>query len=202
MGNGTASSQAIASIPVLGDLVHNWGWLLAQGILLVVLGTIGLGMTIWLTLASVFIFGVFLVIGGGVQIFQTFKCKGWESILWHALIAVLYVLAGLNIMADPLAASTLFTLLLAGALVGIGVVRLIMAFQLRGVKNWGWPLIGGIAAMVLGFMILARWPVSGLWVIGLFVAIEMIFSGWSYIFIALGAKEMGKQTAGATRSSG
>jgi uncharacterized membrane protein HdeD (DUF308 family) len=159
-------------------------------------------MTIWLTLASVFIFGVFLVIGGGVQIFQTFKCKGWESILWHALIAVLYVLAGLNIMADPLAASTLFTLLLAGALVGIGVVRLIMAFQLRGVKNWGWPLIGGIAAMVLGFMILARWPVSGLWVIGLFVAIEMIFSGWSYIFIALGAKEMGKQTAGATRSSG
>jgi len=202
MGNGTASSQAIASIPVLGDLIHNWGWLLAQGILLVVLGTIGLGMTIWLTLASVFIFGVFLVIGGGVQIFQTFKCKGWESILWHALIAVLYVLAGLNIMADPLAASTLFTLLLAGALVGIGVVRLIMAFQLRGVKNWGWPLIGGIAAMVLGFMILARWPVSGLWVIGLFVAIEMIFSGWSYIFIALGAKEMGKQTAGATQPSG
>ncbi len=192
MSNGTASSQAMAPIPVLGDLVHNWGWLLAQGILLVVLGTIGLGMTIWLTLATVFIFGVFLIIGGGVQIFQTFKCKGWESILWHALIAVLYVLAGLSIMADPLAASTLFTLFLAGALMGIGVVRLIMAFQLRGVKNWGWPLIGGIAAIFLGVMILARWPVSGLWVIGLFVAIEMIFGGWSYIFIALGAKEMGK----------
>jgi uncharacterized membrane protein HdeD (DUF308 family) len=195
MSNGTASSPAMAPIPVLGDLVHNWGWLLAQGILLVVLGTIGLGMTIWLTLASVFIFGVFLVIGGGVQIFQTFKCKGWESILWHGLIAVLYVLAGLSIMADPLAASTLITLLLAGALVGIGVVRLIMAFRLRGVKNWGWPLIGGIAAIVLGFMILARWPVSGFWVIGLFVAIEMIFGGWSYIFIALAAKEVGRKNA-------
>jgi uncharacterized membrane protein HdeD (DUF308 family) len=195
MSNGTALPQATAPVPVLGDLIHNWGWLLAQGILLVVLGTIGLGMTIWLTLASVFIFGVFLVIGGGVQIFQTFKCKGWGSILWHGLIAVLYVLAGLSIMTDPLAASTLFTLLLAGALVGIGVVRLIMAFQLRGVKNWGWPLIGGIAAIALGFMILARWPVSGLWVIGLFVAIEMIFGGWSYIFIALGAKEFGRQNA-------
>jgi uncharacterized membrane protein HdeD (DUF308 family) len=193
MTNDTASSEAMAPIPVLGDLIHNWGWLLAQGILLVVLGTVGLGLTFLLTLATVFIFGVFLVIGGGVQIFQTFKCKGWGSILWHVLIAVLYVLAGLSIMADPLAASTLFTLLLAGALVGIGVVRLIMAFQLRGVKNWGWPLIGGLAAIVLGFMILARWPVSGLWVIGLFVAIEMIFSGWSYIFIALGAREMGKQ---------
>jgi uncharacterized membrane protein HdeD (DUF308 family) len=195
MTDGIASSQAMAPIPVLGDLIHNWGWLLAQGILLVVLGTVGLGLTFFLTLATVFIFGVFLVIGGGVQIFQTFTCTGWRSVLWHGLIAVLYVLAGLSIMADPLAASTLFTLLLAGALVGIGIVRLIMAFQLRGLKNWGWPLIGGIAAIVLGFMILARWPVSGFWVIGLFVAIEMIFSGWSYIFIALGAREMGKQNA-------
>ena len=194
MSNGTASSPAMVPAAVLGDLVHNWGWLLAQGILLVVLGTIGLGMTFWLTLATVFIFGVFLVIGGGVQLFQTFKCRGWGSILWHGLIAILYVLAGLSIIADPLAASTLFTLLLAGALIGIGVVRLIMAFQLRGLKNWVWPLIGGIAAIVLGFMILARWPVSGFWVIGLFVAIEMIFSGWSYIFIALGAREMGRKT--------
>jgi uncharacterized membrane protein HdeD (DUF308 family) len=191
MSNGTASSRAIT--PALGDLVHNWGWLLAQGLLLVTLGTIGLGMTLWLTLATVFIFGVFMVIGGGVQLFQALKCKGWESILWHVLIAILYVLAGFVIMGDPLLASTLFTLLIAGALMGIGVMRLIMAFQMRGVKNWFWPLIGGLAAIVLGFMILGRWPVTGLWVIGLFVAIEMIFSGWSYIFIALGARELGKQ---------
>jgi uncharacterized membrane protein HdeD (DUF308 family) len=81
---------------------------------------------------------------------------------------------------------------------GIGVLRLIMAFQLRAMKNWGWPLIGGIAAIVLGLMILAQWPVSGLWVIGLFVAIEMIFSGWSYIFISLGARELAQKTAPAS----
>jgi uncharacterized membrane protein HdeD (DUF308 family) len=195
MSNGTVASPAMAPLPVLGDLVHNWGWLLAQGILLVALGTIGLGLSFLLTLATVFIFGVFLVIGGGVQIFQTFKCRGWGSILWHALIAVLYVLAGLSVMANPLAASTLLTLLLAGALVGIGVMRLIIAFQARGVRNWGWTLIGGIAAMFLGFMILGQWPVSGFWVIGLFVAIEMIFSGWSYIIIALGARQIGKHIA-------
>ena len=63
------------------------------------------------------------------------------------------------------------------------------------IHNWGWPLIGGIAAIFLGFMILARWPISGLWVIGLFVAIELILSGWSYIFIALAVKEVGRQNA-------
>ena len=126
MSHSTAPARAVVPIPLVGDLVHNWGWLLAQGILLVVLGTIGLGIIIWLTLASIFIFGVFLFIGGGVQILQTFKCRGWESILWYGLIAVLYVVAGFSIMADPLAASLLFTLLLAGALVGIGIVRLIL----------------------------------------------------------------------------
>jgi uncharacterized membrane protein HdeD (DUF308 family) len=198
MTNGVTTSQTLVPAPVLGELIHNWGWLLAQGILLVVLGTIGLGLTFWLTLATVFIFGVLLLIGGGVQIFQAFKCRGWQSVLWHVLIAILYVLAGLLIMGEPLLASTFFTLLLAGALMGIGLVRLIMAFQFRGFKNWFWPLIGGFAAIILGFMILARWPVSGLWVIGLFVAIEMIFSGWTYIIIALGARELGKHNAGPT----
>ena len=139
MSHSTAPAQAVVPIPMVEDLVHNWGWLLGQGILRVVRGTIGLGIIIWLTLASVFIFGVFLVIGGGVQIFQTFKCRGWKSILWHGLIAVFYVLAGISIMADPLAASTLFTLLLAGAFVGIGVTRLIIAFQPRGPKTGSGP---------------------------------------------------------------
>jgi uncharacterized membrane protein HdeD (DUF308 family) len=198
MTNGAITSQALVQAPVLGELVHNWGWLLAQGILLVVLGTIGLGLTFWLTLATVFIFGVLLLIGGGVQIFQAFKCRGWQSVLWHVLIAILYVLAGLLIMSQPLLASTFFTLLLAWVLIGIGVLRLIMAFQFRGASNWFWPLMGGIAAIVLGVIIMTRWPVSGLWVIGLFVAIEMIFSGWTYIVIALGARELGKQNAGPT----
>ncbi|MFA4902113.1 MAG: HdeD family acid-resistance protein [Desulfobaccales bacterium] len=195
MTNDRASLQALVPAEVLGDLIHNWGWLLAQGILLVVLGTIGLGMTFWLTLGTVLIFGVFLVIGGGVQLFQAFKCRGWQSILWHVVIGILYVLAGVIIFGNPLMASTMLTLLLGGVLIGVGIVRLVMAFQHRGLKNWVWPLIGGIAAIVLGFMILAQWPISGFWVIGLFVAIEMIFSGWSYIIIALGAREMGKQHA-------
>jgi uncharacterized membrane protein HdeD (DUF308 family) len=197
MTNGTASLQAMVPAEVLGDLVHNWGWLLAQGILLVVLGTIGLSLTFWLTLATVFIFGIFLVIGGVVQLFQAFKCRGWQSILWHVIIGILYVLAGVIIFGNPVMASTVLTLLLGGVLIGIGIMRLVMALQHRGFKNWVWPLIGGIAAILLGLMILAQWPISGLWVIGLFVAIEMIFSGWSYIIIALGARQMGQAHAPA-----
>jgi uncharacterized membrane protein HdeD (DUF308 family) len=195
MSTDTASMEALIPPQVLGDLIHNWGWLLALGILLIVLGTIGLGLTFWLTLATVFVFGIFLLIGGLVQLLHTFKCRGWQSILWQVIMGILYVLAGLIIIDDPLMASTLLTLLLGGVLLGIGIVRIVIALQHRDFKNWVWPLIGGLAAVILGILILVHWPISGFWVIGLFVAIEMIFSGWSYIIIALAARQMGKENA-------
>jgi uncharacterized membrane protein HdeD (DUF308 family) len=197
MSTDPTSLEAMVPYPALGDLIHNWGWLLALGLLLIVLGTIGLGMTFWLTLATVFIFGVFLVIGGVVQMVHAFKCRGWQSIIWQVIIGILYILAGLIIMDDPIMASTLLTLLLGGALLGIGIARIVIALQHRDLKNWGWPLIGGIAAVILGILILVHWPISGFWIIGLFVAIEMIFSGWSYIIIALGARELAHKQAAA-----
>ena len=76
------TQSTVASLPhprLFGELRRHWRWLLAVGILSVVLGTIGLGMTWMLTLASVVYFGVLLIVIGGVQILQTFKCSGWKS---------------------------------------------------------------------------------------------------------------------------
>jgi uncharacterized membrane protein HdeD (DUF308 family) len=65
-----------------------------------------------------------------------------------------------------------------------------MAFQIRAaVDGWYWSLLSGLVSMVLGGMIIAQWPESGLWVIGLFVAIELLFNGWSTIFVALAARK-------------
>lgn len=156
---------------------------------MIILGTIGLGMTFFLTVASMVYFGVLLLIGGGFQIFHAVKATGWKSIILSVLIGILYLLAGITIINNPVAASTLLTLVLGGALIGIGIARMVMALQLRGLKSWVWPLASGILEILLGVMIVAKWPVSGLWVIGLFVAIELIMNGWSCIAIALTAKE-------------
>jgi uncharacterized membrane protein HdeD (DUF308 family) len=104
------------------------------------------------------------------------------------VIAIAYILVGIEIVASPMVASAILTLLLAFGIIVVGVVRIVMATQLRGLGSWIWPLLSGIVSVLLGLVIAARWPISGLWVIGLFVAIEMIIHGWSYIFIALGAK--------------
>jgi uncharacterized membrane protein HdeD (DUF308 family) len=185
----------IAGAPLLGadfgELHKHWGWLMAVGILSVVLGMIGLGMSVALTLVSVLFFGVLLAIGGAIELVQSFKARGWKSIALHVLIAVLHLAAGVIIIMDPLVASSILTLLLAGAIAGGGIARIVIAIQHRETSGWVLCLFSGLVSLVLGGLILSQWPVSGLWVIGLFVAIELIFSGFAQISLAMAAKASG-----------
>jgi len=174
----------IAAGKVPAELSRNWGWLFGLGVLFVILGGIGLGMVVGLTLASMLFLGVLLIIAGVSQIVDVFKSKHWKGVIWHALIAVLYILGGGLVIYDPIMASTLITAFLAGVLILIGVTRLLMAITLRHSRGWGWLLLAGLTAIILGIMILMQWPWSGLWVIGLFIAIEMLVNGWTYIFLA------------------
>jgi len=191
------SSPAATRFLFFGDLRKNWGWLLAFGIPLILLGTLGLGMTFGLTLASIELFGMLLIIGGAFQFFQAFLFEGWKSTVWHLLIALLYIAAGVIIVTDPVLASVTLTLVIAWILIAVGIMRSVMAFQLRPLSNWYWPLISGLVSIALGVMIIVQWPTSGLWVIGLFVAIELIFHGWSYVFVALAARKAGKDETAA-----
>lgn len=166
------------------ELQRNWGWLLGLGILFILMGTLGLGMVVGLTLASMFFLGVLLIIAGIFQIIDTFKCKKWRGALLHAFIALLYIFGGCIVIYDPLLASSLITAAIAGVLIVIGATRLFMATMLRDAKGWGWMFLAGLAALVLGILILLQWPVSGLWFIGLFIAIELLITGWTYVFLA------------------
>lgn len=172
------------------SLNRNWGWLLGLGILFVILGCIGLRMVVGLTLVSMLFLGVLLIIAGICQIADAFKEKFWKGTAWHAFIAVLYIIGGCLVIYDPFLASALITSLLASVLIVIGIARLIMAIQLRGESGWFWLLLAGLIAIALGIMILAHWPMSGLWIIGLFIAIELLVDGWTYIFLALSMRRV------------
>jgi uncharacterized membrane protein HdeD (DUF308 family) len=196
------TNPSLAPIPPFGDLEKNWGWLLAFGLFSIVLGTIGLGMTFVLTELAIVFFAALLIVGGVFQLLDALKCNGWKSTAWHVLIALLYVAAGVYMTLHPTLAAVSLTLLLGAMFIAVGLLRAIMAFQVKPAAGWYWPLISGIVSLILGGLILAEWPQSGLFIIGLFIAIELIFNGWSYLFIALAARAAGKQRreAGSVRA--
>lgn len=165
-------------------LRRNWGCLLGLGILFIILGGIGLGLVVSLTLISVMFFGILLIIGGILQVIDSGRSREWRGLFGHIIIALLYLFAGGMILHDPILASSIITAILAATLILIGVIRFIMALMLKDSGGWGWLLIAGLMAIILGVLILAQWPWSGLWVIGLFIAIEMIVNGWTYVLLA------------------
>lgn len=188
-GSVYTKSQLALVQGVVGDLSKHWGWLLALGILFIVLGTVALGMSVAVTVATVLFFGVLLAIGGAFQLVEAFKCRGWKSILMHVLIALLYIVAGVTMITEPVSGSLVLTAFLGGIFVATGLLRILMGFQLKNIGlRWGWMVFAGVISLVLGGMIFFQWPMSALWVIGLLVAIEMIFHGWAYVMIALALK--------------
>jgi uncharacterized membrane protein HdeD (DUF308 family) len=102
---------------------------------------------------------------------------------------LVYIVAGIVMVMNQGASAVWFTMFIAALLLASGIFRIVIGFQIRGeVKGWGWTVFGDVASIVLAFMSFAQWPYSGLWVIGLFVAIEMIMQGTSMISIAMAAK--------------
>ena len=180
MATSNARSPVIA-----GYSNRNWGWLLGLGVLFVLIGFVSLGMVVTVTVASMFLIGALIIFAGVSQLVDVFRSKGWKATIWHFLIGLLYIFAGCLIIYDPFLASTIITALLAWTLILIGVTRVIMAFAIRESQGWVWLLLAGLAALVLGIMILMHWPASGLWVIGMLISVELIVNGWGYIFLAL-----------------
>lgn len=170
-------------------LRDKWGWLLALGVLMSALGVIGFAMLPWLTLVTVWWAGALLLVGGGAQVVDAFSEKNWGPFALHLLIAVLYMVAGAIVIWNPVLGALTLTLMVAIALMVIGVLRCIMAFQVRPAGNWWLLLLSGLLSIALGVMIYGQWPTSGVWVLGLFFAIELLSEGIAFIALALAARK-------------
>lgn len=174
----------------LEEVKSSWGWFLALGIILILLGTVAIGRACLFTEVSVFFFGWLMIGAGAVQAIHAFwRERGWGGFFIDLLMGVLYVVVGFMVVANPGATAVALTLLIAMFLIFEGIFRMVAAVSVR-YPNWGWMLLCGGVSLLLGILIWRQWPLSGIWVIGLFVGIQMILNGWSLVMLGLAAKSL------------
>jgi len=162
-------------------------WFLVLGIALVIVGMIAIGWAVATTIVSVIFLGWLLIIGGVLHVIHGFKHRPWSGFFINLLAGVLYAVAGFVMVANPALAAVTLTLLIAMILIAAGLFRLFVAFS-TPLDHRGWLILNGVVSILLGVMIWRSWPVSGLWVIGMFVGIDMIFDGWTEIMLALSVR--------------
>lgn len=169
-------------------LSRNWGWLLALGILMIILGVFAIALPQVATIAVQFALGWILVIGGIAEGIHAFMAQGWRGFLFELLSAILYLVVGILLLTNPVGGALALTIVLAAFLIVEGIFKIIMAFRVRDHRGWGWLLASGVLSVILGVLIWAEWPVSGLWVIGLLVGIQLVFTGWALVMLSFAAR--------------
>jgi uncharacterized membrane protein HdeD (DUF308 family) len=179
-----ARAESASVEPELLPARKHWALLLALGVLMVILGTIGLFQPVVYTLATTILYGALLLVGGGAGIVTAFRLDNWKGRLAAILLSILYLVAGAIMLLYPVLGALSLTLVVGAFLLASGLIKIWMGFSHREQSGWGWLVASGLLSLLLGILIYAQFPGSGLWVLGLFLAIELIFDGWGLMMLA------------------
>jgi len=185
--NGLSGFCGFFTSPELKNISKNWMPFLFLGLTLVILGILAIGSSFFVTMMTVAVIGVFLMVGGILQVINAFYTGRWSGFLLHVILGILYLVVGFMLLDAPMLNAITLTFLLASFFIVIGLFRMIGALTTH-FPGWGWTLFNGVVTFLLGVLIYKHWPSSGLWVIGLFVGIEMVFAGWYWIMFASGLR--------------
>lgn len=187
-----STDEANRQYPMISDVRSardNWGWLVALGIFLVILGAIAIGASVYTTFFTILFLGATLVLAGIAQLIYSFWVKKWSGFFFSLLTGLLYLIMGGMFLWRPLQAAAALTLLIGSFFVVSGVFRIVTALYNR-FDQWGWVVFSGAISLILGLLILEEWPLTSLWVIGLFVGIDLIIYGWTCTLIGLVARKI------------
>jgi uncharacterized membrane protein HdeD (DUF308 family) len=198
MSSESTLSLAGTTLSGVEALKDRWAWFVGLGVLLIAGGTVALGSAFLMTVFSMFLLGCLLIASGALESIHAFGCQKWSGFFIDLLTGLLYVVVGFMVVANPGATAVTLTLLIAMFLIFSGLFRALVALT-RRYQNWGWLLLHGLVNLLLGVSIWRQWPVSGLWVIGLFVGIDLVFNGWSLVMLGLAARRWPADGAPAGR---
>jgi len=169
------------------EIIQYWGWFLAFGIGVLVLGVAAVVRSVTATIVSMMFFGWLLILASGIEIAQAVMVGRWAGFFLHLLAAILFGITGLLMVMRPVISAEVATVFMAMFFLIGGLFQLVGSLAVAW-PGWGWQAMDGLITLVLGLLVIAQWPASGLWVIGLFVGIDLIFYGCAWIALALGLR--------------
>jgi len=173
MSTNTYNNPLIAGME---EIRSSWGWFLALGIVLAVLGMACIVYAVAATFTTVLVFGWLLLISGVFALIQAFTSGTWGGFFLFLLSALLRGFTGYLLVRYPVIGAESLTLLLGSFFIVGGLFRAIGSGMVK-FPQWGWAVFSGVVSVALGVMVLWQWPITGIWFIGLAVGVDLIVDG-------------------------
>ncbi len=173
-------------------LARGWKALMTVGVLAILVGCVAILVPAVASVGTAIFVGWILLIAGAFLVAGAFTAHSIGTVLLRLVWAALTVLVGVYLIAEPHNGTLTLTLVLGIYFLFMGLTRIAVAFVGRGQPNAGLVGLSGVAGLLIGILVLAKFPSSADWAIGLLVGIDLIFAGWTLTSVALLGKDLAR----------
>ena len=189
----TANPTLVEMQRTIGDTLRaHWRLYVFQGVLMIVLGLLAVAAPAFATLTVDIYVGWLFLISGVLGLIAMFSARNVPGFLWTLVTALLSIVVGGVLLWKPVEGAVSLTIVLTAFFIVEGVFQAAAALIYRNAipSTWGWLLASGLADLALAAIIVAGWPGTAAWVLGLLVGVNLLTTGWAVVMVALGARDI------------
>ncbi len=171
--------------PFEAGIKRSRNMMIALGIVMILAGFAAIVFPFFSSLGVVGMVGVMLIIASIAQSVSAFSFPKWTGVILGLVVAALWLMGGLYLLAQPLEGVFILTVVVAAIFVVEGVIKTVLSVQMRPLAGWGWLLFDGGISVILGVMLWWQLPSSALWALGTLAGISIVISGWTLVMMPI-----------------
>jgi len=160
-------------------------WLMVWSFVVLICGILAIVLSLTFSFAIAVVIGLLVLVAGIAHLVFAFRTTGLGGFLIHILLCVVYEIAAICLLANPLLGVISLSLIVAVFLILEGILEFALYFQLKSFRHAIWVLFDGIGTLILGILIVRHWPPASPEAIGALIGISLILSAISRIIFFL-----------------
>ena len=127
-----------------------------------------------------------------VGLIALFAAEDIAAFLWTLVTAALAVVLGVLLIWKLAAGAMSLTFALSAFFFAEGVFQVITSIAYRKAipSGWGWLLASGVCDLILVAIIVASWPLSAAWTLGLLAGVNLLTSGVAIVMAGMAARDV------------
>jgi uncharacterized membrane protein HdeD (DUF308 family) len=178
------------------DVQRSWRYLTGAGLLIILLGLVAIAAPFVTGVAVSVLLGALLVVGALGHAANAFSAGGVAGTVWQVALAVVYAVAGISLLANPVLGLTTVTVLLVAYFAGEGVIEIAMGVGARSGSDWLWYVASGGVSLALAALLWVGFPSTAAWAVGLLTGVHLLSTGLLLVSVGYASRRGGTASGG------
>src|SRR6266404_2124393 len=170
-------------------------WLILWSTVTFICGILAIILPLTISFGIALVIGCLILAAGIGQLFFAFDTRSVGGFLWQILVSLLYAMAAICLLVNPLLSILSLAFMLAIFLLLESILEFALYFRLRRFRHSIWLLIDGIGTLIVGILMVSQWPPASPEIIGALIGISLMLSAVSRLIFTVAIRALNPATA-------